>query len=70
MHEDAIKKGQKVLVLDDVLATGGTSVAIAKLIERLGGKVIQFTFLMNLTYLPGEKKLKDHRYPVDYVLSY
>jgi adenine phosphoribosyltransferase len=70
MHEDAIKKGQKVLVLDDVLATGGTSVAIAKLIERLGGKVIQFTFLMNLTYLPGESKLKDHRYPVDYVLSY
>jgi adenine phosphoribosyltransferase len=70
MHEDSIKKGQKVLVLDDVLATGGTSIAIAKLIERLGGKVIQFTFLMNLTYLPGEQKLKDHRYSVDYVLSY
>lgn len=70
MHEDAIKKGQKVLVLDDVLATGGTSIAIAKLIERLGGQVIQFTFLMNLTYLPGEQKLKDHRYAVDYVLSY
>jgi adenine phosphoribosyltransferase len=70
IHEDAIQKGQKVLVLDDVLATGGTSVGIARLIERLGGQVIQFTFLMNLTYLPGEQKLKDHKYNVDYVLAY
>jgi adenine phosphoribosyltransferase len=70
IHEDAIQKGQKVLVLDDVLATGGTSVGIARLIERLGGQVIQFTFLMNLTYLPGEQKLKDHQYNVDYVIAY
>jgi adenine phosphoribosyltransferase len=70
IHEDAIKKGQKVLILDDVLATGGTSVAIAKLIEKLGGKVIYFTFLINLSYLPGEQKLISHQYPVDYVLTY
>lgn len=70
MHEDAIKKGQKVLVLDDVLATGGTSIAIARLIERLGGIVLNFSFLINLTYLPGEKKLQEHGYPVDFVLSY
>jgi adenine phosphoribosyltransferase len=70
MHEDAIQKGQKVLVLDDVLATGGTSIAIANLIQRLGGEVVNFTFLVNLTYLPGEAKLKANHYPVNYVLSY
>ncbi len=70
MHADAIKKGQKVLVLDDVLATGGTSLAIAKLVERLGGKVIHYTFLLNLSYLPGEAKLKANGYSVDYVLTY
>jgi adenine phosphoribosyltransferase len=70
MHEDAIQKGQRVLILDDVLATGGTSVAIANLVKRLGGNVISFTFLINLTYLPGEAKLKQNGFPVDFVLSY
>jgi adenine phosphoribosyltransferase len=70
MHEDAIQKGQRILILDDVLATGGTSVAIANLVKRLGGNVISFTFLINLTYLPGEAKLKQHGFPVDFVLSY
>ena len=70
MHEDAIQKGQRVLILDDVLATGGTSIAIANLVKRLGGNVISFTFLINLTYLPGEAKLKQHGFPVDFVLSY
>jgi adenine phosphoribosyltransferase len=70
MHEDAIQRGQRVLILDDVLATGGTSIAIAKLIERLGGQVINFTYLINLTYLPGENVLKKHGYAVNYVLSY
>lgn len=70
MHEDAIQKGQRVLILDDVLATGGTSIAISNLVKRLGGNVISFTFLINLTYLPGEAKLKQHGFPVDFVLSY
>jgi adenine phosphoribosyltransferase len=70
MHEDAIQKGQRVLILDDVLATGGTSIAIANLVKRLGGNVVSFTFLINLTYLPGEAKLKQHGFPVDFVLSY
>jgi len=70
MHEDAIQKGQRVLILDDVLATGGTSIAIANLVKRLGGNVVSFTFLINLTYLPGEAKLKQHGFPVDFVLAY
>jgi adenine phosphoribosyltransferase len=70
IHADAIKKGQKVLVLDDVLATGGTSIGIARIVERLGGKVIQFSYLINLSYLPGEAKLKSSGYSVDYVVSF
>jgi adenine phosphoribosyltransferase len=70
MHHDAIKPGQKVLVLDDVLATGGTAHAIARLVERLGGKVVSFTFLINLSYLPGMAYLTKHNYKVNYVLNY
>jgi adenine phosphoribosyltransferase len=70
MHEDAIEKGQRVLILDDVLATGGTSLAIANLIRRLGGNVINFTFLINLSFLPGLEKLKANGFAVDFVLTY
>lgn len=70
MHEDAIEKGQRVVILDDVLATGGTSLSIAKLVERLGGEVLAFTFLMNLSYLPGYQRLRDAKYNVDCVLTY
>jgi adenine phosphoribosyltransferase len=70
MHEDAIKKGQRVVILDDVLATGGTSLSIAKLVERLGGRVLAFTFLINLSYLPGYQRLIDSKYNVDCVLTY
>jgi len=70
MHKDAIRPGQKVLILDDVLATGGTAHAMAKLAERLGGVVVGFTFLMNLSYLPGLDYLKHHHYNVNYVLNY
>ena len=61
IHEDAIKKGEKVLVHDDVLATGGTAKATCELIERLGGEIIQCNFLVELQFLNGSGKLnKSH----------
>lgn len=58
MHTDAIKKGQKVLIHDDLLATGGSAEAAAILIEKSGGKVFSFNFLVSLDFLNGEEKLK------------
>lgn len=60
MHKDAVKKGQRVLVVDDVLATGGTLVGACKLVEKVGGKVAGTTCLIELTFLNGLKKLKKH----------
>ena len=57
MHEDAIAPGCKVLVHDDLLATGGTAGATGNMIRRLRGEVIGFSFIINLAFLPGEKKL-------------
>ena len=58
IHSDAIKKGQKVLVHDDLLATGGTALAAAELIETLGGIVVGFSFVVNLSEIGGQEKLK------------
>jgi adenine phosphoribosyltransferase len=58
MHRDAVKKGQRVLVVDDVLATAGTLVGACKLVEKVGGKVAGATCLLELTFLHGLKKLK------------
>jgi adenine phosphoribosyltransferase len=58
MHRDAVKKAQRVLVVDDVLATGGTLVGACKLIEKVGGVVAGSTCLLELTFLNGLKKLK------------
>ncbi|MGB9876414.1 MAG: adenine phosphoribosyltransferase [bacterium] len=60
MHRDAIAEGQKVLLLDDLLATGGTALASAQLIESLGGKVVGIAFVIELTYLRGREKLKGY----------
>ena len=57
MHIDAIKKGDKVLIHDDVLATGGTAKAVCELVEQLGGEIVQMNFLMELTFLKGREKL-------------
>jgi len=57
MHEDAIEKGEKVLVVDDLLATGGTAKAIMNLIEKLGGEVVGALFLVELSALEGRKNL-------------
>jgi adenine phosphoribosyltransferase len=59
IHKDAIRKGDKVLIHDDLLATGGTALATAKLIEELGGIVIGFSFIINLSFLPGGKKMSE-----------
>jgi adenine phosphoribosyltransferase len=58
MHRDAVKKGQRVLVVDDVLATGGTLIGACKLVEKVGGVVAGSTCLLELTFLDGQKKLK------------
>lgn len=59
MHSDAVKPGWKVLVHDDLLATGGTSAAAATLIQKLEGHVAGFSFIINLAFLPGEKILTE-----------
>ncbi|MFQ5905983.1 MAG: adenine phosphoribosyltransferase [bacterium] len=59
IHEDSINKGQRVLVIDDLLATGGTAKATCELVKRLGGELVGAAFLVELTYLKGREKLKD-----------
>ncbi|HEY6172656.1 MAG TPA: adenine phosphoribosyltransferase, partial [Candidatus Kapabacteria bacterium] len=60
IHEDALAKGEKILIVDDVLATGGTAGASARLIEMLGGNVVGFLFLIELTFLKGRATLDGH----------
>ena len=57
IHRDAIEPGEKVLIVDDVLATGGTAKAVAKLVEKLGGKVVALGFVIELDFLKGREKL-------------
>ena len=68
MHRDAVKAGQRVLIVDDLLATGGTAAAAAKLVERQGGKVVGFAFVVELSFLPGRKRLAG--YPVAALVDY
>ncbi|MCK4571380.1 adenine phosphoribosyltransferase [candidate division WOR-3 bacterium] len=68
IHKDAITKGDKVVICDDLLATGGTAKASAQLVTRLGGEVVSILFLIELTDLKGRDKLKD--YAVDSILKY
>lgn len=60
IHEDAIRQGEKVLLHDDVLATGGTAAATCKLIEKCGGEIVQCSFLVELAFLKGADKLKNY----------
>ncbi len=60
IHKDAIQPGDKVLLHDDLLATGGTAEAARKLIEKLGGKVMQISFIIELSFLKGRDKLKNY----------
>ena len=60
LHKDAVKPGQKVLICDDLLATGGTMAAAAKLVEKLGGEVVGLAFLVELTDLKGREKISEY----------
>lgn len=68
IHCDAIKQGEKVLVHDDVLATGGTAAAACKLVEKMGGEIVQCNFLMDLKFLNGKERIKS--YEVVSLVSY
>jgi adenine phosphoribosyltransferase len=68
MHADAILRGEKVLVVDDVLATGGTASATCRLVEQLSGKVIGLSFLIELTLLGGRSQLENR--PINAVIQY
>ncbi len=61
IHKDAIQKGQKVIIIDDLLATGGTAKAIVELIESLGGEVVSLNFLIELDFLKGRKLLEGYK---------
>ena len=68
MHKDAIQPGDKVLVHDDLLATGGTMNAVCQLIEQLGGEIVQVSFIVELSFLNGRDKLKP--YDVRSIVNY
>ena len=68
MHQDSVKPGQKVVIIDDLIATGGTVEAAAKMIEKLGGKVVKMIFLMELAGLKGRDRLAG--YDVASVIRY
>ena len=68
IHKDALKKGQKVVIVDDLLATGGTAKAIVEMVEEMGAEVVALDFLIELKGLNGREVLKDYR--VESVLQY
>jgi len=68
VHQDAIKPGDKVLIVDDLLATGGTTCAVIDLIKKLGGEIVDILFLIELTFLKGRDKIKG--YPVTSLINY
>lgn len=68
IHKDAIEKGQKVLIVDDLLATGGTALASAKLIEELGGEVVGMIFFIELEFLEARKLL--HNYDIESLVKF
>ena len=61
IHRDAISKGQRVLIVDDLLATGGTAAACVELVEKLGGELVGVAFLIDLTFLNGREKLRGRK---------
>ena len=68
IHQDAIKPGEKVLIVDDLLATGGTAGAAINLVERLNGQIVEIAFLIELTFLKGREQIKD--YPIFSLIKY
>ena len=68
IHKDAFKPNSRILILDDLLATGGTALAMANLVKKLKGKIVGIVFLIELTFLKGKNKLK--KYPVYSLIKY
>ena len=68
IHKDAVKSGQRVVIVDDLIATGGSAEAAAKLVEKLGGQVVRMVFVMELAGLEGRKKLEG--YDVESLIVY
>jgi adenine phosphoribosyltransferase len=68
IHKDSIKEGQRVVIVDDLLATGGTIESVAKLVEGLGGEVVSMEFIVELTGLKGREKLK--KYEINSLVKY
>ena len=70
IHEDAIKKGENIILIDDLCATGGTCLAACDLILRLGGNILGISFLIDLPFLGGSKKLKEQGFQVRSLVEY
>lgn len=70
IQQDAILSGEKILIVDDLLATGGTALAAASLVEKLGATVVGFVFIICLNYLEGHRKLRDKGYEVNTILEF
>ena len=68
IHQDAIKKGERILIVDDLLATGGTISAVLKLVEQLEGEIVELAFLIELSFLNGRNQLKG--YPVFSLITF
>ncbi len=68
IHEDALKPGARVLLLDDLLATGGTAAAAASLVQKVGAEIVEIGFLIELSFLNGREKLNGH--PIHSVITY
>ena len=70
IHSDAVKSGQKVLIHDDLLATGGSADAAAELIHKCGGSVYGFNFIVELSFLNGKQKLTNHSSKIDNLITF
>ena len=68
IHEDALQPGARVLLLDDLLATGGTAAAAAKLVRKVGAEIVEIGFLIELSFLNGREKLNGH--PIHSIITY
>ncbi len=68
MHSDSISQGQKILIVDDLLATGGTMSAVIELVKKLGGHIAGIAFVVELTFLPGRQRIGD--YPIFSLVQY
>jgi adenine phosphoribosyltransferase len=68
VHTDSVDRGDKILIVDDLLATGGTAKGVSELVEKSGGKVVAFSFLVELAFLNGRQQLKN--YPVHCVIQF